>query len=243
MALKLLHQMQGEGLRPSSACWTSAINACLQGDRAPRKCRTQAGTAGLWRKWWMCQPNDCMIGVHSSACVALVQVNHRQTNRYSRQLVFVRVTAACTAGGQAARAEQLFDRMCSVCKPDAATFNCLVCVYCRLGKVREAANMVEIMLRSGQHVEATTFDAAIDACWATGVVPLQQVGLQLYERANQQGLYQAQVVKQVGGREAAVGCVQRSVVCSTRRWHAVMVPAPLHFERRRRGGGRDAQWF
>lgn len=106
--------------------------------------------------------------------------------------------SVCAAGGQAARAEQLFDRMCSVCKPDASTFNCLVCVYCRLGKVREAANMAEIMLRSGQHVEPATFDAAIDACWATGVTPLQQVGLQLYERAHQQGLYQTQVVKQVG---------------------------------------------
>jgi hypothetical protein len=70
-------------------------------------------------------------------------------------------------------------------------------VYCRLGKVREAANMLEIMLRSGQHVDLTTFDAAIDACWATGVVPLQQFAQQLYERAVQQGLYQTQIVKQV----------------------------------------------
>lgn len=101
------------------------------------------------------------------------------------------------AGGQAARAEQLFDRLCSVCKPDASTFNCLVCVYCRLGKVREAANMLEIMLRSGQHVDVTTFDAAIDACWATGVVPLQHFAQQLLERAQQQGLYQTRVVKQV----------------------------------------------
>lgn len=102
-----------------------------------------------------------------------------------------------TAGGQAARAEQLFDRLCSVCKPDAATFNCLVCVYCRLGKVREAANMLEIMLRSGQHVDGTTFNAAIDTCWATGIVPLQQFAQHLYERANQQGLYQTHIVKQV----------------------------------------------
>lgn len=34
LALKLLTQMQVEGLRPSSGCLTSAINACLQGDRA-----------------------------------------------------------------------------------------------------------------------------------------------------------------------------------------------------------------
>lgn len=105
-----------------------------------------------------------------------------------------------------------------MCKPDAATFNCLVCVYCRLGKVREAANIVEIMLRSGQHVEATTFDAAIDACWATGVVPVQQFGLQLYERANQQGLYQAQVVKQVGGRLRWVACSTRSGVSCGMQW-------------------------
>lgn len=83
-------------------------------------------------------------------------------------------------------------------QPDASTFNCLVCVYCRLGKVREAANMLEIMLRSGQHVDATAFDAAIDACWGTGVLPLQQLAQQLLERAQQLGLYQTRVVKQVG---------------------------------------------
>lgn len=108
------------------------------------------------------------------------------------------LSTSCSAGGQAARAEQLFDRLCSVCKPDASTFNCLVCVYCRLGKVREAANMLEIMLRSGQHVDGTAFDAAIDACWGTGVLPLQQFAQQLLERAQQQGLYQTRVVKQVG---------------------------------------------
>jgi pentatricopeptide repeat protein len=32
LALKLLQQMQAESLRPSSACLTSAINACLQGE-------------------------------------------------------------------------------------------------------------------------------------------------------------------------------------------------------------------
>lgn len=101
------------------------------------------------------------------------------------------------AGDQAARAEQLFDRLCSVCKPDASTFNCLVRVYCRLGKVREATNMLEIMLRSGQQVELTTFDAAIDACWATGIVPLQQLAQQLYQRAQQQGLFPTHVLKQV----------------------------------------------
>lgn len=64
-------------------------------------------------------------------------------------------------------------------------------------QVREAANMLEIMLRSGQGVEDRTFSAAIDACWATGVVPLQQFAQQLYERAQQQGLYKPAVHKQV----------------------------------------------
>lgn len=31
LALKLLQQMQSEGMRPSTACLTSAINACLHG--------------------------------------------------------------------------------------------------------------------------------------------------------------------------------------------------------------------
>lgn len=87
--------------------------------------------------------------------------------------------------------------MCSTCKPDATTFNCLVCVYCRLGKHQEAVNMLEVMLRGGQHVDITTYDAAIDACWATGVVTLQKYALQLYARARQQGLYQVLVAQQV----------------------------------------------
>jgi pentatricopeptide repeat protein len=101
------------------------------------------------------------------------------------------------AGGQPERAEQLFERLCRVCKPDASTFNCLVRVYCRLGKVREAANMLEIMLRSGQHVDPATSDAAIDTCWATGIVPLQQVAVQMYKRAQQQGSHQTHMAKQV----------------------------------------------
>jgi len=119
-------------------------------------------------------------------------------------------------GGQPARAEQLFDRLCSVCKPDASTFNCLVCVYCRLGKVREAANMLEIMLRSGQHVDPPTFDAVIDACWSTGVVPQQQYAQQLHERARQQGLYQTLTVKQVrqGLSVASISsCAAGGIVC------------------------------
>jgi pentatricopeptide repeat protein len=112
-------------------------------------------------------------------------------------LPLTRVLSCLPAGDQAARAEQLFDRLCSVCKPDASTFNCLVRVYCRLGKVREATNMLEIMLRSGQQVELTTFDAAIDACWATGIVPLQQLAQQLHQRAQQQGLFPTHVLKQV----------------------------------------------
>lgn len=32
LALKLLQQMQSEGLRPSTACLTSAINACMNGE-------------------------------------------------------------------------------------------------------------------------------------------------------------------------------------------------------------------
>jgi pentatricopeptide repeat protein len=105
--------------------------------------------------------------------------------------------SACMHGGQPARAEQLFERMYAICKPDASTFNCLVCVYCRLGKHQQAANMLEVMLRGGQHVDLTTFDAAIDACWATGVVPLQKYALQLYERAHQQGLLQVLITEQV----------------------------------------------
>jgi pentatricopeptide repeat protein len=130
LALELLQQMQAEGLRPSTACLTSAISACMH-------------------------------------------------------------------GGQPARAEQLFERMYTICKPDASTFNCLVCVYCRLGKHQQAANMLEVMLRGGQHVDLTTFDAAIDACWATGVVPLQKYALQLYERAHQQGFFKGLITEQV----------------------------------------------
>jgi pentatricopeptide repeat protein len=105
--------------------------------------------------------------------------------------------SACMHGGQPARAEQLFERMYAICKPDASTFNCLVCVYCRLGKHQQAANVLEVMLRGGQHVDLTTFDAAIDACWATGVVPLQKYALELYERARQQGLFQGLITEQV----------------------------------------------
>lgn len=179
LAVKLLQQMQAEGIRPSSACLTSAVNACLQGEPftlgwtaecpAHTARMKQQGLIALCSLKPLCLANN-------AACLHI----------------------ACSAGGQAARAEQLFDRLCSVCKPDASTFNCLVCVYCRLGKVREAANMLEIMLRSGQHVDATAFDAAIDACWGTGVLPLQQFAQQLLERAQQQGLYQKRVVKQVG---------------------------------------------
>ncbi|WIA09188.1 hypothetical protein OEZ85_008599 [Tetradesmus obliquus] len=104
--------------------------------------------------------------------------------------------SACLHGGQPARAEQLFERMYTVCKPDAGTVNCLVCVYCRLGKHQQAVNMLEVMLRGGQHVDLTTYDAAIDACWATGVVPLQKYALQLYGRAHQQGLFQGLVSEQ-----------------------------------------------
>eukprot|EP00879_Flechtneria_rotunda_P003589 GHRR01003824.1.p1 GENE.GHRR01003824.1~~GHRR01003824.1.p1 ORF type:complete len:562 (+),score=207.75 GHRR01003824.1:1417-3102(+) len=98
--------------------------------------------------------------------------------------------SACMHGGQPQRAKQLFERMYTMCKPDASTFNCLVCIYCRLGKHQGAVNMLEVMLRGGQHVDLTTYDAAVGACWATGVVPLQKYALQLYERAHQQGLYQ-----------------------------------------------------
>ena len=104
------------------------------------------------------------------------------------------------AGGQPQRAEQLFERLYTVCKADAATFNCLVQVYCQLGKHREAINVLEVILRGGQHVELAAFDAAITACWCTGVVPLQQYALQLFDRARQQGLYQLQVTEQVSTR-------------------------------------------
>jgi pentatricopeptide repeat protein len=116
-------------------------------------------------------------------------------------------------GGQPERAEQLFERLCRVCKPDASTFNCLVRVYCRLGKVREAANMLEIMLRSGQHVDPATSDAAIDTCWATGIVPLQQVAVQIHKRAQQQGSHQTHMVKQVSAGGAA----------SSKQWRWVLV--------------------
>eukprot|EP00775_Hariotina_reticulata_P007913 gene7913-8109_t len=102
-------------------------------------------------------------------------------------------------GGQPQRAEQLFERMYTVCKPDAATFNCLVQVYCQLGKHREAVNVLEVILRGGQHVETAACDAAISACWGTGAVPLQQYALQLFDRARQQGLYRLQVAEQVCG--------------------------------------------
>eukprot|EP00878_Enallax_costatus_P004567 GHUV01004808.1.p1 GENE.GHUV01004808.1~~GHUV01004808.1.p1 ORF type:complete len:696 (+),score=237.48 GHUV01004808.1:1024-3111(+) len=111
---------------------------------------------------------------------------------------FTSAISACMHGGQPQHAEQLFERMCTFCKPDATTFNCLVCVYCRLGKHREAINMLEVMLRGGQHVDITTYDAAIDACWATGVVPLQKYALQLYDRAHQQGLFKVLMGEQVG---------------------------------------------
>lgn len=63
--------------------------------------------------------------------------------------------------------------------------------------------MLEVMLRGGQHVDFTTYDAAIDACWATGVVPLQKYALQLYERAHQQGLYKLLMAEQVCARICA----------------------------------------
>eukprot|EP00879_Flechtneria_rotunda_P029688 GHRR01032127.1.p1 GENE.GHRR01032127.1~~GHRR01032127.1.p1 ORF type:complete len:124 (-),score=33.38 GHRR01032127.1:531-902(-) len=91
--------------------------------------------------------------------------------------------------------------MYTMCKPDASTFNCLVCIYCRLGKHQGAVNMLEVMLRGGQHVDLTTYDAAVGACWATGVVPLQKYALQLYERAHQQGLYQI-----ITNEQASCGC-------------------------------------
>lgn len=59
--------------------------------------------------------------------------------------------------------------------------------------------MLEVMLRGGQHVDITTYDAAINACWATGAVPLQKYALQLYDRARQQGLFKALMGEQVSG--------------------------------------------
>ncbi len=97
--------------------------------------------------------------------------------------------------------------MHTICKPDAATFNCLVVVYCRLGKVREAQNMVEVMMRAGQSVELPTYSAVICVLWCSGVVPLQRHALQLFDRACKQGLYRLQVREQVGGGECKLaGC-------------------------------------
>lgn len=101
------------------------------------------------------------------------------------------------AGGQPHRAEQLFEHMYTICKPDASTFNCLVAVYCKVGKSREAQNLLELMVRSGQHVELTTYNALIDATWSSGVVPMQKYALQLFERACKQGLYKLHIGEQV----------------------------------------------
>ncbi|KAF8072999.1 pentatricopeptide repeat-containing protein [Scenedesmus sp. PABB004] len=124
----------------------------------------------------------------------LLQQMEREGVRPSTACLTAALTA-CLRGGQPARAEALFERMCAVATPDAATFNALVCVYARLGKAREAVHVLEALLRGGQCVDPPARDAAMDACWATGVVELQRYAVQLHDAAHAQGLHHAAVAE------------------------------------------------
>jgi hypothetical protein len=57
LALKLLQQMQAEGLRPSSGCLTSAINACLQGDQPG----CNSWTRGSWHSLQQVKERACRV--------------------------------------------------------------------------------------------------------------------------------------------------------------------------------------
>lgn len=74
--------------------------------------------------------------------------------------------------------------------------------------------MLEVMLRGGQHVDLPTYDAAVDACWASGVAGLQRYALALLERARGQGLFQVLLSEQVrGGTTAAAAAAACDAPC------------------------------
>lgn len=99
------------------------------------------------------------------------------------------------AGGQAARAEALFDSLYATCRPDATTFNVLVSVYTRLGKTREAINLVEIMQRGGQAVDLEAQQDMLEAAWCSGVVMLQRYAAQQYKCGRSQGRYSTSITE------------------------------------------------
>lgn len=53
----------------------------------------------------------------------------------------------------------------------------------QIGKFREAQAMLDVMMKGGQHVEAPTYAAQIEAAWSSGVLPLQAYAVRLHERA------------------------------------------------------------
>lgn len=66
LALKLLQQMQAEGLRPSSACLTSAINACLQGELA-RLCLSTFWLVGVVLAYWSSRSRALLVSRNVAA--------------------------------------------------------------------------------------------------------------------------------------------------------------------------------
>jgi hypothetical protein len=67
----------------------------------------------------------------------------------------------------------------------------------QIGKLVEAVNVAELMLRSGQRMELNTFNVMINTAWGSGAPDLQQYALQLYDRACAQGHYKLHMEAQV----------------------------------------------
>lgn len=87
-------------------------------------------------------------------------------------------------------------------KLEAAALGPLVTVYCKLGQPCDALSLIDMLACSpgGLAAEEGATCAAVDALWATGVVPLQQHALRLLQKVNQPGLLRPAVAAQVSAR-------------------------------------------